>query len=160
YPVILTLHGQAATPETQLAWWSSPPGFQASRHGYIVVAPRYVDDPKQGYHYDAAAHDAVLYTLIDLRRRFSVDSDRIFLTGHSMGGHAAWDIGLAHPDLFAGVIPICGSPQFYCEHYWPNGEHTAFYVVEGEKDGKGPEQNHLVLDRMMAKGHDAIYVEY
>ena len=44
--------------------------------------------------------------LRDAMRRFSIDSDRVFLSGHSIGGDAAWDIGLAHPDLWAGVIPI------------------------------------------------------
>jgi predicted esterase len=160
YPLIITLHGQFRTPEDQITWWSSAPAFQASRHGYIVMAPVYLDDPNQGYRYDTPAHDTVLHCLIDARRRFSVDSDRVFLTGHSLGGHAAWDIGLAHPDLFAGVIPICGSPQYYCEHYWPNAEHTAFYVIEGEKNGKGPEVNQRVLERMITLGHDVLYVEF
>ena len=38
--------------------------------------------------------------------RFFHDGDRVFLTGHSMGGDAAWDIALAHPDLWAGAIPL------------------------------------------------------
>jgi enterochelin esterase-like enzyme len=160
YPVLITLHGQAMNPEQEIAWWSSPPGYQASRHGYIVVAPAYVKDPARGYRFDSESHNAVLYALIDVRRRFSVDSDRVFLTGHSMGGHAAWDIGLAHPDLFAGVAPICGSPQFFCEPYWPNAEHAALYVVDGEKNGQSPASNTALLERMMANGYDAVYTEF
>jgi pimeloyl-ACP methyl ester carboxylesterase len=160
YPVIVTLHGGPHTPEQQIGWWSSAPAFQASRHGYIVLAPKYVEDARKGYRYDAASHDAVVFSLIDLRRRFAVDSDRVFQTGHSLGADAAWDIGLAHPDLFAGVIPICGSPKFYCKHYWHNAEHLGFYVVEGDKDGKNPEGNLEVLDRMLKRGDDALYVEF
>src|SRR5206468_4089875 len=152
-PVIVALHAGPLTPAQQIEWWA----LQAARHGYIVVAPKFVADARQGFRFDAAAHNVVLHSLIDVRRRFTVDSDRVFLTGHSLGADAAWDIGLAHPDLFAGVIPICGSPKFYCKHYWQNGEHTAFYVIEGEKDGKGPEENHAVLDRMMMKGFDSLY---
>ncbi len=160
YPVIVTLHAANTTPDQQIAWWSSSPAFHASRQGYIVVAPSYIEDPKQGYRYDVASHDAVLYSLIDLRRRFSVDSDRVFLTGYSMGGHAAWDIGLAHPDLFAGVMPICGSPQFYCDFYWQNSQQASFYIVDGEKNGGSPDANMKLLKRMMENGHDAVYVEY
>jgi len=160
YPVILTLHGRGVSLDTQISWWSSPPGFQASRQGYIVVAPEYLDDPNQDFEFDSLAHDAVLHTLIDVRRRFSVDSDRVFLSGHSNGGDAAWDIGLAHPDLFAGVIPVCGSPQKYAEFYWQNGENTSFYIIEGEKDGTSPEQNTKVMRRMMEKYFDVIYVEF
>ena len=48
----------------------------------------------------------MLNSLRDACRRFSVDSDRVFISGHSMGGDAAWDLGTAHPDLWAGMIPI------------------------------------------------------
>jgi enterochelin esterase-like enzyme len=159
YPVIVTLHGRGVSPETQLGWWSSAPGFQAGRHGYIVIAPEYITDPKEGYKYDAAAHDAVLHSLIDARRRFSVDSDRVFLTGHSTGGEAAWDIGLAHPDLFAGVIPICGAPQKFSEFYWQNAQHLPFYVIDGERDAN-PEPIIKVTQRMMRKYFNVIYVEF
>jgi predicted esterase len=160
YPVIITLHGRGVTPETQLAWWSSAPAFQASRHGYIVASPEYLADPKKDYAYNAAAHAAVIETLIDLRRRFMVDSDRVFLSGHSMGGDAAWDIGLSHPDLFAGVIPICGAPQKFAEFYWPNAQNTSFYIVDGEKDGTNPEVITKTARRMMENGYDVIYAEF
>ena len=45
YPTVLTLRGAATTPERQIEWWAGPwsaTGLrlgQASRHGYIVVAP-------------------------------------------------------------------------------------------------------------------------
>ena len=41
----------------------------------------------------------------DARKRFRIDSDRVFLAGHGEGGNAAFDIGMSRPDLFAGVIP-------------------------------------------------------
>ena len=161
YPVIVTLHGRGRSPAEQLGWWSEPPSFQAGRHGYIVIAPDYTGgDPKKEYEYDAAAHDVVLYSLIDARRRFSVDSDRVFLSGHSTGGEAAWDIGLAHPDLFAGVIPICGAPQKFSEFYWQNGAHAPFYIIDGEKDGTNPDQSTKVMQRMMRKYFNVVYVEF
>jgi predicted esterase len=160
YPVILALHAPGRSPEEQIGWWSSAPGFQAGRHGYIVIAPEYVTDPKNGYEYDAAAHDAVLLSLIDARRRFSIDSDRVFLTGHSTGGEAAWDIGLAHPDLFAGVIPICGAPLKFSEFYWQNAQHMPIYIIDGERDGTNPDQITKVMQRMMRKYYNVIYVEF
>lgn len=160
YPVIVTLHGQSHTPEQQIEWWAA----QAMRHGSIVIAPEYLPSPQEGYKYDQSSHDAVLFSIIDARKRFAIDSDRIFLSGHSMGGHAAWDMGLAHADLFAGVIPICGTPQFYCKHYSPNAEHASFYVIDGEKNGGGPAANLLQLTKMMTaggpNGFDVLYVEF
>ena len=50
---------------------------------------------QKSYEFSAREHGAVLYALRDAYRRFSLDTDRVFLTGHSIGGNAAWDIGLA-----------------------------------------------------------------
>ena len=117
YPTILTAHGAGNSPEQQIDWWAG--GYnkqmdlrlgQASRHGYIVIAPEWTDDQYQSsYEYSAQEHSRVLYALQESLHRFAIDTDRVFLTGHSVGGDAAWDIGLAHPDLWAGVIPICAT---------------------------------------------------
>lgn len=32
------------------------------------------------------------------------------ITGYSMGGYAAYKLGLAHPDLFAGAMSLAGPP--------------------------------------------------
>ena len=77
----------------------------------------------------------MLASLRDACRRFSIDTDRVFLTGHSIGGNAAWDMGLAHPDLWAGVIPIVAQCEKYCTLYWENASLVPFYVLGGELDG-------------------------
>lgn len=37
-----------------------------------------------------------------------IDTDRIYLTGLSMGGWGTWNLAIAHPEMFAAVVPICG----------------------------------------------------
>ena len=69
------------------------------------------------YDYSAREHHAVLGALRDACRRFSIDTDRVFLTGHGIGGDAAWDIAIAHPDLWAGVIPIVAVADRYVGRY-------------------------------------------
>ena len=39
----------------------------------------------------------------DAMRRCSIDSDRVFIAGHGEGVTVAWDIALAHPDLWGGL---------------------------------------------------------
>jgi predicted peptidase len=40
--------------------------------------------------------------------RYSVDEDRVSLTGLSMGGYGAFAYGAAHADRFSAFMPICG----------------------------------------------------
>jgi pimeloyl-ACP methyl ester carboxylesterase len=107
-------------------------GELAARFGYILVAP----DWKRGgvsYDYTAEEHLAVTDVLLDLRRRFQVDSDRVFLLGFGEGATMALDVGLSHPDLFAGVIPVCPGFRFFPQSYWRNGQYLPFYVVVGDQ---------------------------
>ena len=96
----------------------------------------------------------------DACRRFAVDTDRVFLTGHAIGGDAAWDIGLAHPDLWAGVIPVVAESDRFCALYWENAQNVPFYFVCGELDGNRMTENARDLDRYLQHGYNTTVVEY
>ncbi len=168
YPCIVTLNGSGTTPEKQIDWWAGSYRErdqmrlgQASRQGYIVVAPKWSEDRQRRYNFTAKEHAAVLKSLGDAMSRCSIDSDKVFLTGHSMGGDAAWDIGLSHPDLWAGVLPIVASSDRYITRYWENGRGLPMYFVAGEMDGNRLSENAIDLDRYLTKvGYDVTVVEY
>ena len=44
--------------------------------------------------------------------RFRPDPSRIYLTGHSMGGHGTWQLGVWFPDRFAAIGPSAGWISF------------------------------------------------
>ncbi|PQO42698.1 alpha/beta hydrolase-fold protein [Blastopirellula marina] len=168
YPTVVTLHGAGTTAEQQIDWWSGSHSEkakirmgQAARQGYIVIAPMWAEEHQYEYNYSAFEHASVLFSLRDALRHFSIDTDRVFLSGHSMGGDAAWDIGLAHPDLWAGVIPIVAKADKYVARYWENARNVPLYFVGGELDGNKREQNARDYDRYLTKiGFDATIVEY
>ncbi|MCR9116495.1 MAG: alpha/beta hydrolase-fold protein [bacterium] len=168
YPTVVTLHGANSNPAAQIDWWCGDmhPTMeirmgQAARRGYIVIAPRWTKPHKHSYDFTASEHAAVLYSLRDAMKRFSVDSDRVFLSGHSMGGDAAWDIGLAHPDLWAGVMPITATSLKYVSLYWENAKGLPLYFVAGEMDGNRTSQNSRDWNRYLTSiGFDAMVVEY
>jgi len=165
YPAIVTLRGVGATADQQIDWWAGAwhegkRMGQASRHGYIVIAPDWLAEHQTQYGYTAREHAAVLDSLRDACRRFSIDTDRVYLSGHSIGGNAAWDIGLAHPDLWAGVIPIVAQTDRYCSLYWKNAKLLPFYCVGGELDGGKMTLNSRDLDRYLKRGFNTTVVEY
>ncbi|AFN74828.1 alpha/beta hydrolase related protein [Melioribacter roseus P3M-2] len=41
-------------------------------------------------------------------KKFNIDRERVYLTGHSMGGHGTWQLGINYPDRFAAIGPSAG----------------------------------------------------
>ena len=54
----------------------------------------------------AVSRSFVLAAIDNVSANFSVDSDRVFLMGHSEGGVLAYGLALEHPDLFRGLIVV------------------------------------------------------
>jgi pimeloyl-ACP methyl ester carboxylesterase len=168
YPTIVTLADAGASPEQMLDFWAGPISQdkgserlgQATRHGYVTIAVDWRQGHQTSYDYTAREHHVVLGALRDACRRFSIDTDRVFLTGHGIGGDAAWDIALAHPDIWAGVIPIVAKADRYCIHYDKNADYLAWYVVAGELDGDKLAHNARELDRYFTQYTDTTVVEY
>src|SRR4029077_16847246 len=112
YPTVLVLADVGGRPEAEIGFWAGgereegEPLGQATRHGYITVAVEWMEPHQTEYQYSPQEHFAILGALRDACRRFSIDTDRVFLTGHGAGGNAAWDLALAHPDVWAGCMPF------------------------------------------------------
>ena len=166
YPIIVALHPAERGPQAELEWWGgneTEPG-QAQRHGYIVIAPEYIDEKLSEYDYAATSHYITLKALRDARKRFHINSDKVFLSGHGMGGDAAFDIGMSHPHEFAGVIPISALARHYCKWYWENAKQVPWYLVSGElcRNSLIDPDHSAVLGRMLRYGHevDITYAEY
>jgi acetyl esterase/lipase len=168
YPTIVTLADVVAMPEQMLDYWAGPidPNQggqrlgQATRHGYITIAVDWRQPHQMSYDFSAREHHAVLGALRDACRRFAIDTNRVFLTGHGVGGDAVWDIGLAHPDVWAGVIPIVAVADRYCGRYAKNADYLPWYVVAGELDGDKLARNARELDRYFTQYSDLTVVEY
>jgi predicted peptidase len=53
----------------------------------------------------------VMNVLEIVRREFAVDSDRIYLFGHSMGGAGTYHLAAKHPELWAGLAVAAPAPS-------------------------------------------------
>jgi pimeloyl-ACP methyl ester carboxylesterase len=125
-----------------------------------VVAPEWQIGANNNYTYSEAEHAVVLNTLKDLRRRFNAEEDCVFLFGMGEGGNMAFDVGLGHPDLFAGVLPMGAGPQFHAEICWRNAQKLPFYVVHGAQGPNGDKVKDLFKNWVILRHYPSLWIDY
>jgi pimeloyl-ACP methyl ester carboxylesterase len=157
YPVLFVLHEAGEKPEEMLQRWSK----LAAQHGYFLVAPVWEGTlANSEYDYSVEEQGAVVDVLRDLRRHFQIDSDLVFLFGLGEGAKMAFDVGLSHPDQFAGVMPMGASPHNFARAYKQNAQYLPFYVMDGDYDGDTAKENRLQFEHWIPHSYPAIYVQY
>jgi poly(3-hydroxybutyrate) depolymerase len=65
-----------------------------------------------GFDWEEVGRLDALEVLADARTHLKTDPTKIYLTGHSMGGHGTWQLGAHYPNLFAAVGPSAGWISF------------------------------------------------
>jgi len=106
FPLVIALHG-AGRDENSFFDDYPDQAFkkEAEQRGYIVACPKGRQPTSM---YLGAAGQDVMDVLAEVRRNYKIDPNRIYLTGHSMGGFGTWSIAMDHPDVFAALAPISG----------------------------------------------------
>lgn len=99
YALLLTLHGAGVEARGQVAAY-------ASKEWAYVVAP--TNRRRFGFDWQDWGRLDALEVLAEAKKNFKIDDNRVYLVGHSMGGHGTWHVGLSHPDLFAAIAPSAG----------------------------------------------------
>ena len=152
YPCVVTLPSLSTNPDYQVNWWCGTSLAvksnenaverrerlgQATRNGYIVVSPVWAQQGQLQYNYSEIEHARVLKCYRDALRHFSIDTDRVFVSGHQAGAALAWDMALAHPDLWAGAVMVSPTADKFIVQYDQNALLVPMYFVYGEQDGSG-----------------------
>jgi predicted peptidase len=106
WPMILFLHG-AGERGTNL--WKvavhGPPKIVKDNPAFpFIVSPQC----PAGESWDS---EVLLNLLDEVTTKYAVDTNRVYLTGLSMGGYGTWKLGLTHPERFAAIAPICGGGE-------------------------------------------------
>ncbi len=107
WPLILFLHGagERGTNVQRVAVHGPlKMATQGKDFPFIIVAPLCPTD-------ELWENEPLLKLLEHVEKKFAVDRNRVYLTGLSMGGYGTWRLGLAHPEKFAALVPICGGGQ-------------------------------------------------
>ncbi|MCZ6815979.1 MAG: dienelactone hydrolase family protein [Planctomycetota bacterium] len=107
-PLIVALHHYHGNMGRTIDRWKDA----ADEVGAILLTPQgTVEMGGNQYHWGDdldTIEDNVLDAIDDVMDEYKVDSHKVVLGGFSQGGWATWGLALRNPDLFAGIIPVCG----------------------------------------------------
>jgi poly(3-hydroxybutyrate) depolymerase len=102
--LVLTLHGASVEGIGQAQAY-------APKEWATVVAA--TNRRPYGFDWEDTGRLDALEVLSIAERTFPHDPKRVFVTGHSMGGHGTWHIGTMFPDRFGAMAPSAGWISFW-----------------------------------------------
>jgi len=110
YTMVVFLHGYSPDITKAQPWIPSEQTWKlATSRDVIFVVPY----GRRNSDFVGIGEDDTVTVTNEVKKRYSVDENRVFLLGVSMGGYGAHAIGLHQPDIWAGVTPMCGRTDFY-----------------------------------------------
>ena len=151
YPVIVSLHGsggKGTNNKKQLKDWNRQLAEKQRRTDF----PCYVVAPQS----DGLWDDEDLEKIQTLIKTLpAVDIDRIYVMGHSMGGHGTYIFIQLAPDYFAAAAPSAGSGRKQTRDFIDASKikHIPIWAFHGDKDSVCPiEKDQSVLRDMKELG--------
>ena len=147
-PLLLFLHGSGERGnDLSLVKKHGPPKIvdRGQHLPFVVVSPQCPAEQR----WDAKT---LLALLDNLAAKLSIDKDRVYVTGLSMGGSGAWSLIATEPDRFAASIPICGRGELTAA---TRAGRLPVWIVVGDRDRAELVANCRELaDSLQAKGGD------
>lgn len=96
----------------------------------IVIAPQC---PTNSHWADHNREEEKLVQFVpEMSAKYNIDTNRMYLTGLSMGGRCSWKVALAMPGTFAAMAVVCGRTNTY---EFETLNNMPIWMFHGAKDG-------------------------
>ncbi len=108
WPLLIFLHGSGERgDDLDKVAVHGPPKLAAKGQlqDFIVIAPQC---PKDDYWDSLTQQNNLIQLIEELEEKLNIDSNRIYLTGLSMGGFGTWKLGATLHNKIAAIAPVCG----------------------------------------------------
>jgi pimeloyl-ACP methyl ester carboxylesterase len=166
YPLIVCLHGSSGcgTDNVKQVAASLPAHLLASDEnrtkypGFLFV-PQCPPYTTWGGIPNVAAVDSLVFeTIRVLEMEFSIDKNRRYVAGNSLGGYGTWHFICTRPEMFAAAIPISGGGN---PDLAQNIITVPVWAFHGAKDRNVPVSGSRDIIRAMQNmGGNTRYTEY
>jgi predicted esterase len=139
YPLIVFLHGSTDTTTWDLPWYNEP---IVTRDPCIVLTPKCLPEDHYGWgsSYDPRISPAMANALEMIRlaeAAFSLDDNRYYIYGSSMGGYGTYGVIMKNPGMFTAGYVECGNGTIEMA---PILSEMPFWMFHGSEDPVVPVQ--------------------
>jgi hypothetical protein len=170
YPLVISLHGAFSNHRLNLRRvfgmgnLTGETDLEATRYfpilrpiDFVVASPL----ARGTMGYQGIPEKDVYAVFEDVKKRFHIDEDRVYLTGLSMGGGGALWLGLTRPDVWAAIAPVCPSVPRGLEELAPNALNLPVHLFHGAVDPTVPvEVSRRWYKTLLDLGTPSEYMEY
>ena len=104
WPLVIFLHGYGERGDNlELVRKHGLPKLagEGQQFSFILASPQCPAE----FHWRSSF---IISLVEELLANYSIDPNRVYLTGLSMGGYGTWQAALEYPEKFAAIVPICG----------------------------------------------------
>ena len=165
YPLLVSLHGGAGYGTDnirQLASWEIQQLTEPKnrkKYPAFILAPQCPRGASWGGLPHLVARDKIVFELLDtLEAEFSIDSNRRYVAGHSLGGYGTWSFIGTHPGVFAAALPLSGAGD---PALAKNMVDIAIWAFHGETDRNVPVEGcRRVIQAIQQAGGHPRYTEF
>ncbi|MCC6737648.1 MAG: alpha/beta fold hydrolase [Planctomycetia bacterium] len=147
YGVIFMFHGSGGRPENYESNYAA-----AKNKGYILCLP--ASENPQGYSEDDMKR--IVEIAKEVLATYSIDRDRVYVSGHSAGGFVTCHLCADHPEIFTAGAPVSGC--LVTPDMARGMLKTPFRVVSGGKDFNHDQSKKSVED-MKKEGMEVAFDE-
>jgi predicted peptidase len=156
FPLLLFLHGGGESGlNHKTVEKMGPPKMLATGLNVpmLILAPQ---NPHASQWWNTRAVKQLLDSVIQNNR---VDPSRIYLTGLSRGGAAAWEMAIHYPDTFAALAVVCGmSPKPYAQ--WLS-KNLGIWLFHGTEDPVIPySESREMVNKLKQLGYSVTLTSY
>lgn len=154
WPLLLFLHGSGERGnELEKVKTHGPPKLiaQGKELPFVVVSPQCPENTRWAVEELNALLDEVMANV-------SIDEERVYLTGLSMGGQGTWQFAMAYPERFAAIAPVCGwgVRDVMCVL-----KDMPIWIFHGAKDDVVPlAESERLFDALKKCGNTAVFTVY
>ena len=177
YPLVLFHHGGGGTGNDNIHQFEGPcprewAGTDRQKDNPCFILAPQIPASGSGNRENPSARTAIMqkhiktiHEIIDhLESKYSIDKEREYVTGLSMGGGCTWMSIIERPERFAAAVPICASDKTIGMSASERGKKFAqmpLWIIHGADDKKiSVDVSREVVKELKRAGGNPRYTEY